>query len=74
MNRLFEITVVDFIQQQCKNNGGRKRIKDILQTDHQRVAQKTAEIDAVKETLEIIKAHPRTFEKTQLDLEIFEGH
>ena len=65
--------VADFIEQQCKDDGGRKSEKDIIETDENGVAKNPREIETLEKLGEIGKTHPWAAHDPLGRLEVLEG-
>ena len=70
-NRLydfFELGILNFIQQQRKNNGRGKAEQQVQKADHNCVLQGSEEINTGKELLKMLKANSGTLPHRSCDL------
>jgi L-fucose mutarotase/ribose pyranase (RbsD/FucU family) len=73
LNRSLEDLILDFIQQDCENNRDRETENQIVDTDEQRIAHQTREIEAAEELREILQADKLTSHDTLDRLIVLEG-
>ena len=72
LNTLFKTLMMDFVDEQRQNDGCREAEQQQLKAQQQRVADKTPKERACEKAGKIVQADPRTTEKSQCRLVVFE--